>query len=145
MAGGGYLISQAGGTGTVTANSASGGVPKPRHASIAGPAVRGPAPKVPPVYRVISTDTNFLAATLGAQAKSELSSPGASPATSPPLTLQACVMTVEGSDSVVLVDQARYQGKPVFVLVADDHAWVTGRDCTAAHPDVLESVSLPRP
>jgi hypothetical protein len=43
----------------------------------------------------------------------------------------------------VLVEQARYQSRAVYVIVVRNHAWiVTTSGCIPAHPDIVASVSL---
>jgi hypothetical protein len=146
LAGGGYLISQSGKPSAVSANSAAGSAAQaqrqPRHtgAAFRPGFIEGPA------YNVRSTNTDYLTATLRAQALSELSSPAPSKGT--PLSpasssaLQGCVMEVAGNDTPSFVDLARYQGRPATIIVARDHAWVTSRGCNATQHGVLDSVSL---
>lgn len=148
LAGGGYLISQSGGgTRTVTAipTERSTISVRPRMSPVGpGPERVGGIPGSAPDYQVLTTNTNYLPATLRAQAMSERSLLGPSVGTSPSDRLQGCVVEVEGRDTVLFVDMARYQGRPAYIIVAANHVWVTDRNCTAAHTDVLDSVSLPR-
>jgi hypothetical protein len=146
LAGGGYLISQSGGTSSVSTSSAAGQTAQaPHHMSAAAGAMPdqvGPAGPRPagPSYRVRSTNTDYLPATLRAQAQSELSTPPAG--NSPSYALQACVIKVAGNDTPSFVDLARYQGRPATIIVARDHAWVTSWGCNATQHGVLDSVSL---
>jgi hypothetical protein len=60
----------------------------------------------------------------------------------PPGSLVGCVMRLTGDHEPALVDRADYDSRPAYVIAVPDHAWVVGRDCTAAHPAVIESVAL---
>lgn len=149
LGGGGYLISQAGGTSNVTAGASAGKAAASRPRLSMSPAVGRPAiisgptgTAAAPSWKVRSTNTDYLPATLRAQALSELASPGPSPGSNPSPTIDACVIEVARSHSVDFVDLARYQGRPAIVIVARDHAWVTGRGCNATQHEVLYSVSL---
>jgi hypothetical protein len=144
LGGGGYLISQSGKSGVVSASSAAGHAASqsPRMGpAVGGPAIAGPAGTARTAsYKVRTTNTDYLPTTLRAQALSELSSP--SSGIGPPYALQACVDEVVGNDKPSFVDLARYQGRPATIIVARDHAWVTSRGCNATQHGVLDSVSL---
>lgn len=148
LAGGGYLISQSGGTSsTPTASSAGQSAAGPHHVnSAARPAIiSGPTATFGATsFKVISTNTDYLPATLRAQALSQLRLPRPSAGSHPSGTLQACVIEVAGSDrdNVDFVDLASYQGRPAIIIVARDHAWVTGRGCNATQHEVIDSVRL---
>lgn len=60
----------------------------------------------------------------------------------PSQTLVGCVLQVTGNIRPSLVDRAFYQGKPVYVIVVRDKAWVVGRGCTASDTELITSVSL---
>ena len=150
LGGGGYLISQSGRTSPSSASASAGraAVSNPRFRS-ASPAVGRPAIVVGPTgngsaagYTVRFTNTNYFPSTLRAQAQSDLSSPGPSPATRASGALQACVMIVTGNAKQAFVDLARYQGRPATVIVTQDHAWVTIRGCNGTQHPVLDSVTL---
>jgi hypothetical protein len=124
----------------VSAKSAAGSAAQaqPRHtgAAFRPGFIEGPAG----TPKVRSTNTDYLPATLRAQALSQLSAPQTGTAPSP--GLQACVWEVAGKDTPSFVDLARYQGRPATIIVARDHAWVTSRGCNATQHGVLDSVSL---
>ncbi len=60
----------------------------------------------------------------------------------PSKTLAGCVLRVTGKVVPTLVEYATYQGKPVYVIVLPDRAWIVGVGCTASDPKVIVSVSL---
>jgi hypothetical protein len=55
-----------------------------------------------------------------------------------------------GNKTVLLVDQALYEGKPAMIIVTAQTAthrsdvWAVGPACSASHPDVLEHLTLAR-
>jgi hypothetical protein len=148
LAGGGYLISQSGGTSTAptSASAGSAAASQPRHtsAAVGRPAIiSGPSGTASTAsYSVRFTNTDYLPATLRALALSERTSPGLSAGTPPSGALQGCVLEVAGNDRVDVVDLARYQGRPATIIIARDRAWVTARGCNATQHHVLYSVSL---
>jgi len=149
------------------AASASG--PEPAGRAAAGAAAR---PNHRPAFFVTESGTRYQAASLRAQVLGELASnsadttapvpsaaapaPASSPSSqfaagngaatsggsAPSANLIGCALALTGKVTPSLVDQAFYQGKPVYVIAVPNHAWVVGRGCTASHPAVIASVSL---
>jgi hypothetical protein len=123
----------------------------------------------------VSTATNYLPGQLTAQVSGTLSrvhgdtskfnaaagistaphQPGAAPDRRaqfggiPVTAIEGCVTRIAGGRHVLLVDVARYLGKPATVIVAAvpgaaaDLLWVVGPACSAAQSDVLARRSLP--
>jgi hypothetical protein len=67
---------------------------------------------------------------------------GSSSASSPSQALVGCVMHLTGDVAPEIVDRATYQSEQVYVIAANDEAWVVGIGCTASHPTVITSVKL---
>jgi hypothetical protein len=63
--------------------------------------------------------------------------------------VSGCVMAVTGGEQPVLVERARYAGRPAIVIVAHRqavyHVWVTAAGCSAGQPDVLDQTDVPDP
>ena len=62
--------------------------------------------------------------------------------------LGACVSRVAGGQDVILVDVARYGGKPAVIIVAgtagpDLQVYVVGQECSAARADLVTSATVP--
>jgi len=60
----------------------------------------------------------------------------------PSSTLVGCVLRVTGDTYPSLVDEATYDGQPVYVIAVPSRAWVVGRGCTATDPQLITTVSL---
>jgi hypothetical protein len=117
-------------------------------------------------FVVSATGTTYQQATLAQQAQAQLraararavpssaapasssSSAVPSPSTPPVRTfapspqLRACVLKVTGGVLPELVDQATYQGTPVYVIASSSRVWVVGQGCTATRPQVIASLPL---
>lgn len=106
------------------------------------PAIGGPASSS---FVVQVAATNFSKSTLQAQVRQQLT-PGSGESGGsralPSRSLVACVMHVTGDRTPKLVEEARYQSQPAYVIAVPDHAWVVARGCTPAHPEMLTSVAL---
>ena len=158
LAAGGYGLSQIGGPASPAASP--GGVvaaPAARAKSTAPPshmgnehaadggetgAVYGPAD-----LKVVSSDINFEPNMLVSQLQAELRQPPAvsvSPATP---TLVGCVRLVTGGGTPVLVENARYQGRPATVIVVaagtGNNVWVVGPQCSASNRSQIATAILP--
>lgn len=174
---GGYEIaSHAGNTvaGTSAASSGSAAAPPVSQMSL-GPSVHYGEPTSTRSVNTVSSDTNFTAANLGAQASAaalaakERGYVGARAATAPAPTanaktanggaassstsdsqLASCLDGIAGSQTVVLVEQAKYEGQPATIIMTAQTAtrsaevWAVSPSCSASHPDVLNHVSLSR-
>jgi len=66
-------------------------------------------------------------------------SAGGSP---PSPALVGCVVHLTGTAAPRLVDQATYQGKPVYVIADANHVWVVGRGCSFSNPEQITKVAL---
>jgi hypothetical protein len=60
----------------------------------------------------------------------------------PSQSLIGCVMRVTDDARPELVERARYQSRPAYVIAKQTRAWVVPTTCTAANPAVLASVPL---
>ena len=129
------------------------------------------AGKSAPAARIVSSGTNYQPGQLGAQVSAVLSQPGASasaatgpgasaatgpgasaanqPAVAAP-HVPACVPHVTGGKRLLLVDRAKYQGRPATVIVTSGttsgtvRALVVAGACTATNGRVLATTTFPR-
>jgi hypothetical protein len=140
-----------------------------------GPSLRYGSPGHQASFVPVSTATDFSPASLDVQVSAALSqvkgthagtfggsgTPAgrSSPARSPsagsrfggiPLPeLQACVTRVAAGHEVLLVDLARYQGRPATIIVtapaspAARQVWVVGQGCSGSRSDVLAHRPVP--
>jgi hypothetical protein len=95
-------------------------------------------------FLVIVSRTDYQPATLGRQLEQEISASAVTgTAQSPSARLLACVRQVTGDVSPVLVENARYEGRPATIIVASSGdgytAWVLTPACSAT----LDEVTLP--
>jgi hypothetical protein len=176
---GGYEIaSHVGGSASQTSASSSGSVAAPSAQAqqmTLGAEVRYGEPTSTKSVQTVDSDTNFTAAnfaaqadaavrgaklrgTLGAQANTgptpssrANSSNGANTSSAPAETqLASCLDGLVGNQTVLLVDQAMYDGKPATIIVTAQTAtrgsevWAVGPACSASHPDVLDHITLAR-
>jgi hypothetical protein len=139
-----------------------------------GPDIRYGAQASTKTIRSVTSDTNFTEARLGAQALTAVQAaaargdlggqatagPAPKAAASPaqggaggssPLSeseLASCVDGLVGNRTVLLVEQAKYEGTPATIIVTAQTAtrgaevWAVGRTCSASHPDVLNHLML---
>ncbi len=170
---GSYLIAEDAGTGVSHPPSSplAGAVAPAQHVS-PGPYVTYGQPASLDTIRAVQSHTNFVAARLRAQAISALNAadaldkfaPQPWPRTSTrltasaaglaasggpsPIQLAGCVRLIAPGRTVLLVDIARYQGKPAAVIVtgatvvSPAEAWVVGSSCSATTKDVLAEAAL---
>ncbi len=140
-----------------------------------GPSLRYGSPGQQASFVPVLTATDFSPAALDAQVSTALSqvsgahagtfgrsstsagrsSPRPSPSAGSrfggiPLTeLQACVTRIAAGHRVLLVDLARYQGRPATIIVtapaspAARQAWVVGPACSGSRSDVLAHRAVP--
>jgi hypothetical protein len=175
---GGYEIaSHAGGNVAGTSASSSGSAAAPAVGPVSlGPDVRYGQSAASKSVRTVTSDTNFTAAGLGSQALISLreaqqngasgsgSGTRAAPSaqansaasgsadfgTTAPSQLSSCLDGIAGGRSVLLVEQARYEGKPATIIITAQtgtqqaEVWAVGPSCTASHPDVLDHLRLSR-
>jgi len=117
-----------------------------------------------PAALIVSSGTDYRPGQLKAQVSAALArfggnaivgpSPGpsgAGRASGAVLRMPACVWHVPGGKRPILVDKARWQGRPATVIVVPGatsrtlQALVIAGDCTAATSHVLATTTLPRP
>ncbi|MBO0819503.1 MAG: hypothetical protein J2P26_01485 [Nocardiopsaceae bacterium] len=108
----------------------------------------GPAAGRPP-FTVTVASTNFLPSTLRDQVLALLPGASASSLRTPsgPLpspTVVGCVTRILGPATPLVVERAKYESRPAYVIAESSHAWVVASGCTASDPEILASVSLPR-
>jgi hypothetical protein len=161
LAGLGYGISRSGpqssysssagapaaGSGAESASSAAGAASVPS----AGAAVPRPATTAGPeaAFAVIMSGTEYTQTALPEQVRTLLGATGgqatfgqSASGGGPSQALQGCVLHLTGGVVPRLVDQATYQGEPVYVIASSTHVWVVGPGCTAAKTELIESVPL---
>jgi hypothetical protein len=167
-AAGGYLVADNVGTSvTGASSSALAGAAAPAQQMSLGPDVTYGRPGLLHTIRVAESRTNFVAAHLRAEATSALltaearesigvraSARAAAPrngsaAKGPSASqLAGCVGRISPDRTVLLVDVARYQGKPAEMIVtaptvvSDAEAWVVGPSCSATTKNVLTQAAL---
>ncbi len=173
---GGYEIAaNVGGNqaGTAATSSGSAAAPRAQGGQLSfGPSVRYGEPTSNKTVPMVHSDTDFTSATLGTQALAAVresrvrrtgpqATTGAVPsahansnasASGLPSTSQlaSCLDGVAGNQTVLLVDQAKYEGKPATIIVTaqsstrSGQVWAVGPACSASHPDVLQHVTLSR-
>jgi hypothetical protein len=168
VAGGGYGVARLL-SGSPSAETAAGsGAPAAKHAAAApsvsaglrAPGSQAAAGGPAPASRIVRSGTNYQPSRLKAQVSAALAQFGESAAlpapsqanrpTAPVHQLPACVTRVTGGTRPLLVDQARYQGRPATIIVIPGTAPATLRalviaDCTSATGHVLATTTLPRP
>jgi len=162
LAAGGYGLSRIGGSstssvaaGSEAASAASraqaGGAAAPSSAATSRPEA---APLEPAArFGVVTSATDYRRATLPQQLKRELqryARPAGSVQELAPGPVKECVLRVTAGInpvSLVLVEEAYYQGQPANVIVAargdHDAAWVTSPTCSAGSDYVLDTTTLP--
>lgn len=104
-------------------------------------AKRASSPAVP---SATSSSSSAAASSSGSGAVSSASGSAPEYASLEPITssLRGCVVHFTGGAAPHLLDRARYQGTPVYVIASASHVWVVGLDCTASRPDLIASASL---
>ncbi|MGH3281638.1 MAG: hypothetical protein ACRDNW_21215 [Trebonia sp.] len=174
FAGLGYGLSRDGGSPAVSSESAASGASAGRAAGqnkeAAGPAVPASKPTsssaaaagsssgtVGGSFAVTESGTRYQAATLAAQARTQLATapeavtvprPGrpssavGAASSVPPAGLRGCVTRLTDGLSPRLVDRATYQGKPAYIIVGSAKVWVVGLGCTAGNQELIASVPL---
>ena len=83
-------------------------------------------------------------ATSGANTSEKATAPSSASA------MPGCLDRIAGNRTVLLVEMARYDGKPAMIIVTaaspahKAEVWVVAPDCSASHPDVLDHLRLSR-
>jgi hypothetical protein len=128
------------------ANQAIGAAPEPT-ASAQGPTqVKGPARSLHPAnFPFVTSGKNFssVPATLRQQVEAALrAAPAAGSGQAAPAQVRACVQRLAGGDTVLLAENARFEGQPATLVVARagqaKKVWVAGPGCAR----VLATTSL---
>ncbi|NDU73364.1 hypothetical protein GWI34_12055 [Actinomadura sp. DSM 109109] len=113
----------------------------------AGPGVPKVAPGEPdPTLKVAQSGTNYRSGTLGEQVGGVVADgrKARSQAAAPDDRLRGCVSGVAGPRTLLLVDQARYEGRPAIIIaVAGDRPgkrdiWVVEPDCSPQDHHLLK-------
>jgi hypothetical protein len=175
---GGYAIAtNVSGPNSGTAASSSGAAALPGSATSQlklGPRVQYGLPQAPKTIRMVSSNMNFHRSKLAAEAVAAVGAARArgavgfnsvrgTPATTsgaktsekataplPASAMPGCLDRIAGGSTVLLVDMARYDGKPAIIIVTaassahKAQVWVVAPDCSASHPDVLDHLGLSR-
>jgi hypothetical protein len=148
----GYVVSSGPGPARSPVASGRSSTPKPPRISAGavpgvrphtlGPAVRGPVT----TFVVTASGTNYQRATLGTQVRQRLADSVGSQSghngSQPSGTLVGCVFHVTGNVRPSLVDRARYDSKPAYVIAVPGRVWVVAPSCTAADPGLIISAPL---
>lgn len=92
-------------------------------------------------FVIVVAATDFHMPTFQAQVREQLAAPASPSRESPSRSLVACVMHLTGGARPELVEEARYDSRPAYVIAVPNHAWAIARPCTGS-PAVLSSVSL---
>jgi hypothetical protein len=167
LAAGGYGLSRIGASSagseaspaTGSAAAAAAGRPDTRGLPSAGPSTGSasqhsmvPAFVAPVKFGVVTSQTDYLRATLRQQLERELLRYPrvlGTPQQLAPGPVKGCVLRVTqgtGSQSLALVEEARFQGQPALVIVASgrqDPAWVTAANCSSSSDHILATTTLP--
>ena len=161
LAAGGYGLSRIGGSSTssVAAGSEAASAASRAQAGAAAPSSAATSrPEAAPLepaarFGVVTSATDYRHATLPQQLKHELqryARPAGSVQELAPGPVKECVLRVTAGInpvSLVLVEEAYYQGQPANVIVAargdHDAAWVTTPTCSAGSDYVLDTTTLP--
>ena len=162
LAAGGYGLSHIGGSSTSSAAAGSEAASASSRAQAGAAAAPSSAatsrPEAAPLepaarFGVVTSATDYRRATLPQQLKRELqryARPAGSVQELAPGPVKECVLRVTAGISpvsLVLVEEAYYQGQPANVIVAargdHDAAWVTTPTCSAGSDYVLDTTTLP--
>jgi hypothetical protein len=161
LAAGGYGLSLiAGGASSTSsrpalASGAKSTAPAAAERGAASPSRIGAGPNVqaPSSFKVVISGTDYQRATLVQQLERELRLHGrgaAGPQRTAPAGVSECVLRVTSGvtpGTLLLVERARFEGRPATVIVAasgDRHvAWVTGSACSSTSEDLLATTTLP--
>jgi hypothetical protein len=167
-AAGSFLVAENVGTSVTRAlSSPLAGAAVPAQQMSLGPDVTYGQPGPLHTIRAVESHTNFVAAHLRTEAVSAVHAAGAreafvgqpsastvalltgSAADGPsPRRLAGCTGLIAPGQTVLLIDIARYQGKPATVIVtastvvSEEEAWVVGSSCSATTKDVLAQAAL---
>jgi hypothetical protein len=166
LAVGGYEIAQQAGGSSSSSSTAAGSLPPSQNGPYSGPAA---APAVPQPYLhagrssvpVIMSHTNYNPATLNDQVRNALARYGplarsgssaarsqAAAGGSRETSLTGCVTRVAAGRQVLLVDVARYQGRPATVIVTrassggPEQVWVVGPGCSSTNSHLVKYATL---
>jgi len=161
-------------SGTAASSSGAATVPGPATSPLRlGPRVQYGLPRAPKTIQIISSNMNFQPSKLAAEAVAAVGAArargavgfnvhGAPAATSGANTsekatapssasaMPGCLDRIAGNRTVLLVEMARYDGKPATIIVTAPsraykaQVWVVAPDCSASHPDVLDHLGLSR-
>jgi hypothetical protein len=150
----GFGLSRIGGpANSSAASSAAGSAPTPSAAARAAAPANGPESHaggatrlgLSHAFKVYNSPTSYQRSTLRSQIERELRAP-AVPAGVASAQIMGCVSRVTGGrGTLVLVENARFQGQPAVVIVASrqgsDTVWVTAPGCSATSDTVLDTQS----
>ncbi|NUS55259.1 MAG: hypothetical protein HOV66_10450, partial [Streptomycetaceae bacterium] len=101
-----------------------------------------------PAFKVAQSGTDYRSGTLGDQVGvvvtggQEMRAEGAAPGA----RLRGCVAGVAGEQSLLLVDQAKYEGQPAIIIAVNGdqpgkrNIWVVGPDCSPQAHHLLKQL-----
>jgi hypothetical protein len=101
-----------------------------------------------PVFKVARSGTDYRSGTLGEQVGGVVAGDRnlRAEAAAPDTRLRGCVTGVAGRQAPLLVDQARYEGKPAIIIAASGdepgkrNIWVVGPDCSPQAHHLLKQL-----
>lgn len=149
--GGGATVSKIAMDGASSSDSAARH-PAP-HRSLTDPGSGSGVPKAAPgepapAFKVAQSGTDYRSGTLGDQVGGvvtggqEMRAEGAAPGA----RLRGCVAGVAGEQSLLLVDQAKYEGQPAIIIAVNGdqpgkrNIWVVGPDCSPQAHHLLKQL-----
>jgi anti-sigma factor ChrR (cupin superfamily) len=164
-------------SGTAASSSGAAAAPNAQVGQMSlGPSVRYGEPSAAKMITTVRAETNFTSATLRTQAIAAVHAArvrgayGTKAATGPVPTassgsahstatsagvpnasqLSGCLDGIAGNQQVLLMEMAKFEGKPAMIIVTAQTAtqeaevWVVAPACSASHPDVLDHLRLSR-
>jgi hypothetical protein len=166
IAGFGFLLTRLGGSSASSSAAAAGGATgaaahsevqpangrstfgqaNPAPAEAAPSTIASPSASALVPFTVIAHGDLYQKSTFVSQLRQRLGelgdAEGFSGSAVPSSALVGCVLHLTGHTSPSLVDEATYDGQPVYVIAVPSRAWVVGRGCTATDPELIRTVSL---
>jgi hypothetical protein len=148
VVGGGATVGKIALDGTTSGDGAANHPASDRTSTSQGvnPKVAPGAPE--PAFKIAHSGTDYRSGTLGSQVGSVVTGSTSlrSEAAMPDTRLRGCVTAIT-KQSLLLVDQAKYEGNPAIVIAVKGNKpdkrniWVVAPNCTAQSPHVLKHLS----
>lgn len=111
-----------------------------------------PNPEVQPMhpYSTVRSGTNYTRANVAAKVVALLAAESTRSMSAPAGALDGCVRRISAGKSPLLVDSATYDGAPATIIALPGtgahqaDVWIAGPGCSAADPDLILHVRIPR-